>query len=165
MKTHLIYQGTALLLRSSSVLSNRTALVLAAAIDIMDVYMDDFLLPVSDKRFTKNTDLLQGCELSLFFFYKYRIGCTCLDEKCASSAVQKSTGLCAHCNIRKECSQLLVCSGCNRVQYYSKECQVAHWSCHEEDCKKSKIKLASLGGKGKNNVKEKNTNLKGHSRK
>ena len=90
VKTHLIYQGTALLLRSSGVLSNRAALILAPAIDIMDVYMDDFLLPISGKHFMKNTDLSQGCERSLFFFYKFRIGCTCLDKKCASSAVQKN---------------------------------------------------------------------------
>ena len=58
--------------------------------DIMDVYMDDFLLPISGKHFMKNTDLSQGCERSLFFFYKFRIGCTCLGKKCASSAVQKN---------------------------------------------------------------------------
>jgi len=101
-----------------------------------------------DKEYMKNIDLSQGCERSLFQFYKSRIGCACLDEKCAALPVKKSAGLCAHCKCRKERDRLLVCSGCKRKQYYSKECQAADWPSHKEGCKKHKIKLASLKGRG-----------------
>ena len=147
VRTYFVYHGTELLLRSSDVLFNKAALNLTHVITLIEGHVSD-IDRYPDKKFMKNTDLWQGCERSLFQFYKSRIGCTCLDEKCAALTARKSTGLCAHCKIRKERSTLLLCSGCNRKQYCSKECQAAHWSNHKEDCRKHRMKLASLKEKG-----------------
>lgn len=91
----------------------------------------------SDKDFLKNRDLTAGCERSLVQYFRQRIPCSCLDEKYAALQVQPKTGPCGHCRQVKERSALKVCSGCNREQYCSRDCQAAHWPEHKEKCKKN----------------------------
>lgn len=43
---------------------------------------------------------------------------------------------CDHCYERKTPEMLLICAGCTKVKYCSKECQVAAWGYHKKSCQK-----------------------------
>ena len=91
----------------------------------------------TDKEYLKNRDIASGCERSLIQFFRQRIPCSCLDKKYTALKVQPKTGPCSHCKQMKERSALKVCSGCNREQYCSRDCQAAHWPVHKEKCKRN----------------------------
>lgn len=83
----------------------------------------------------KIIDVLEGCERSVLQFYSKRIPCACLDNRYAAAKSKPKTGVCSHCQQRKQRSKLMVCSRCKFQQYCSKECQMASWQDHKEDCK------------------------------
>ena len=68
-------------------------------------------------------------------FYFKRTSCSCLKVKHfeARKAITKA-GICFGCNEEHERALLSVCSRCMVTQYCSRECQVADWPRHEEDC-------------------------------
>ena len=143
VKAHLVSHGTEMILQSEF---NDAALELACAIITMDNYDPDSFSrtlrqPLPDKEYMKNRDLSQGCGRSLVQFYSKRIPCSCLDKKYAALKAQRKTGVCTYCEQRKEHSRLMMCSQCRRQQYCSKECQVAHWTSHKEECEEYSGKL------------------------
>ena len=73
----------------------------------------------------------------LLKFYRKRLSCKCLKRKHleARKAIPKM-GKCTNCNIEKERVELSVCSRCMVMQYCSRECQVAAWPTHKEECDK-----------------------------
>jgi len=78
-----------------------------------------------------------GEEIDIIHFYKQRIPCSCLDEKCSHyEQFQKRGSRCAKCNQKKYYKDLLTCAGCKIVQYCSRECQKLDWPRHKVACKK-----------------------------
>ena len=83
----------------------------------------------------KYRDAIGGCSRSLFKFYMKRMSCTCLNEKYTKlKATQPKTGQCYYCDKRTDRSKLFACSQCNTVQYCTRECQIAHFEQHINDC-------------------------------
>lgn len=67
-------------------------------------------------------------------FYAKRISCGCLDSLYKNVKKQPSVGYCYNCRELKERRTLLICQGCNGIQYCSKECQQMNWSQHRRVC-------------------------------
>ena len=86
----------------------------------------------------KSRDLYNGTksiERDVLKFYRKRATCKCL-KKMHLEARQSTpkTGICWHCQKEKERVLLSVCSRCMVHQYCSRECQVAGWTNHKNDC-------------------------------
>lgn len=83
-------------------------------------------------------------------FYRKRTSCKCL-KKMHLEARKSSpkTGICYCCSKEKERVLLCVCSRCMIEPYCSRECQLANWTKHKEDCdncfKAHKQQTKSLG--------------------
>jgi len=68
-------------------------------------------------------------------FYRKRTSCKCLKKMHLEA--RKSTpkmGICYGCNEEMERVLLSVCSRCMVTQYCSRQCQVANWDKHRDDC-------------------------------
>ena len=68
-------------------------------------------------------------------FFRKRTSCKCLKKMHLEA--RKSTpkmGICYGCNEEMDRVLLSVCSRCMVTQYCSRECQVADWPEHKEDC-------------------------------
>lgn len=89
----------------------------------------------------KVKDALEGCERSLAKFYSKRTPCSCLDEKCSELKKEPKTGMCDHCKQRTLLDTLSICSRCKTRQYCSRECQMAAWPGHKDECKEWARKL------------------------
>ena len=88
------------------------------------------------KTFLRNLDITNGCERSLVKFFVNQIPCNCLDELYAQlKSRTKKMGMCSNCRQMKERSSLFICTGCERIQFCSKTCQLAFVPCHKEHCK------------------------------
>ena len=87
----------------------------------------------------KHRNVLERCKRSLVKFYRKRLLCSCLDELYAEVKPQPKTGFCQHCKQRFERRALKDCTGCNKVQYCSKECQKAAWPYHKKYCKEMRL--------------------------
>merc|ERR1712238_288576 len=63
------------------------------------------------------------------------IPCDCLEEKRIAAKLMEKVAVCYCC--RKEFSKkmMLRCTGCNHVQYCSKECRIVAWSQHKNICR------------------------------
>jgi hypothetical protein len=87
---------------------------------------------------SKRRELERGSisiERDLLKFYRKRLSCKCL--KRMHLEARKTTpkmGKCYNCGIEKERVDLSVCSKCMVSQYCSRECQVARWPRHKNDC-------------------------------
>ena len=71
----------------------------------------------------KNQDIFGGCQRALIRFFSKRAPCSCLSDKYVDATFLPKTGLCAHCNERKERKALLICTSCNERQFCSNKCQ------------------------------------------
>jgi len=83
-----------------------------------------------------NMDIITGCNRSLIKYFVNQIPCNCLDELYA--LVRSTTpkmGKCFGCHQMKERSNLYVCTGCERVEFCSKACQIASVPIHKDLCK------------------------------
>ena len=68
-------------------------------------------------------------------FYSKRVACSCLKDKYKQARKTfGKMGQCMHCEGRKDRSSLVTCGRCKVPTYCSRECQVAHWLDHEENC-------------------------------
>ncbi len=80
------------------------------------------------------------CDKHTFVKYLWRrIPCSCLDEAYEEVKSITKMGLCfsqhcAHPGRIVERSKLRCCSRCRSITYCSRECQVADWSSHKEQC-------------------------------
>ncbi|KAK0716180.1 hypothetical protein B0H67DRAFT_582541 [Lasiosphaeris hirsuta] len=54
----------------------------------------------------------------------------------------KGGGVCRHCGLDRAKDgidlKLLLCGGCRKVKYCSKDCQRAGWRAHKSECKKNR---------------------------
>ncbi len=76
---------------------------------------------------------------TLVKYFWRRIRCSCLDEAYEEVKSITKMGLCfnqhcAHPDRIVERSKLRCCSRCRSITYCSRECQVADWSSHREQC-------------------------------
>ena len=88
-------------------------------------------------------DILEGGERAAVIFFHKRLSCSCLQEKYEQLKDTPKVGKCMHCEVQKERKQLMLCIRCKFGQYCSKECQVADWPCHKEDCRKRSCRPAT----------------------
>lgn len=114
----------------------------AAALMAIDSYspLSDVPLCRLDERDAKvlmrNMDIMNGCYHSLVKFYVNRIPCNCLDDLYAKiRSTTPKMGVCPNCKHTNERNSMFTCTGCERVQYCSKTCQLEHVPLHKENCK------------------------------
>ena len=88
------------------------------------------------KTYLRSLDILNGCQRSLVKFFHESIPCNCLDE--VYSQLRSTTpkmGKCPGCQQMKDRKSIYVCTGCERVSYCNKACQLAHVPNHKDECK------------------------------
>mmetsp|Transcript_9475 Transcript_9475/g.14470 ORF Transcript_9475/g.14470 Transcript_9475/m.14470 type:complete len:273 (-) Transcript_9475:62-880(-) len=76
---------------------------------------------------------------SLVNFFRHRIPCSCLDEKYEEVKDIPKMGICfsSQCTLpngRVEYSKTMYCDRCRSVTYCSRECQIADWKEHKDEC-------------------------------
>ena len=142
VKRNFISTGTQFILHDDIHIS-RLAIGIAAALMYIDSYSPSSpVLPGTiDKRdakdYMRNLDIMNGCQRSLVKIFVKQIPCNCLDELYARvKSVLPKIGKCWGCNQTKERSELYICTGCERVMYCSKKCQLEHVPKHKQACKK-----------------------------
>ena len=134
----MIRMGTNMILKYGLEPETRWALTLAKSIVILEQCVDDtgsISYTYSRVVSRKIKDLYGGSRRDALKFFSKRVSCSCLKSmhQEARRTILK-TGKCYHCKIEKERVALSVCSRCMITQYCSRECQVADWSEHKEDC-------------------------------
>ena len=89
------------------------------------------------KNYMRNSDILNGCNRSLIKYFVNRIPCKCLDESYAKiKLLTPKMGVCIGCGQREDRNSLYMCTGCERVMYCNKACQIAHVHQHKQNCKR-----------------------------
>mmetsp|Transcript_9467 Transcript_9467/g.14455 ORF Transcript_9467/g.14455 Transcript_9467/m.14455 type:complete len:261 (-) Transcript_9467:62-844(-) len=76
---------------------------------------------------------------TLVKFFRKRIPCSCLDEKYEEVKDIPKMGICfsSQCTLpngRVEYSKTMYCDRCRSVTYCSRECQIADWKEHKDEC-------------------------------
>ena len=93
----------------------------------------------SELDFTKMEELGVADEHTLVQFYRKQIPCACLDDKYNEVKSVTKMGLCCNeaCPLldqRAVRSKMVCCARCRKVNYCSRECQVAAWPGHKGEC-------------------------------
>ena len=131
--------GTNMLLSEHIVLGQ--ALTLVKVIVVLENYDGNSFDAVYNSRVsaTKKRDLgsyeTDSSKRDCLKFYSKRTPCSCL--KGMHKEARKNSmkmGLCYGCAEEKERMTLSVCSRCMVAQYCSRECQVATWDEHRDEC-------------------------------
>jgi len=121
---------------------------LACAVTLMLIDSYDPSSPVSAgtfdardaKNHLRNMDIISGCTRSLVKYFVKQTPCNCLDELYAEiKSTTPKMGKCWGCKQKKERSELFICTGCERMQYCSKACQIARVPEHKHDCKRVQV--------------------------
>ncbi|EJK49433.1 hypothetical protein THAOC_31694 [Thalassiosira oceanica] len=102
-------------------------------LELLGTYSDP---NVAKRRAVKTVNkLIGGNRRDVVKFVAKRLPCTCLKDlhRTAREKVKK-VGLCAGCLKRYPRSELFVCTGCNYIEYCSRECQRNNWSHHKIGC-------------------------------
>jgi len=140
VKKNIICNGANYLLGERGFDIQRMSVACAATLMLIDSF--DPSSPVSAgtfderdaKKFVTNGDVLNGCKRSLVKYFVNCTPCNCLDE--LYSKVRSTTpkmSKCVGCGQQKQRSSMFICTGCKRIQYCSKECQIAHVPIHKEE--------------------------------
>ena len=79
-------------------------------------------------------DLNDGLHYDIIKFFHKRSTCQCLEKLYLQERAKSRRALCNYCKVRKERSQLYLCSACLYFYYCSEECQAAAWPDHQEKC-------------------------------
>ena len=115
----------------------------AVALMLFDSYDPSSPIPTGTfddrdaKDYLTNIDVMNGCQRSLVKFFMKRVPCNCLDEMYAQLKITTpKMGDCINCHKRIERSKQHICTGCKRVMYCSKACQLAHVPSHKDECKR-----------------------------
>ena len=89
------------------------------------------------KEWMTNMDVSNGCQRSLVKYFMKQIPCKCLDNLYAKvKSTTPKMAVCPGCQQKKPRKSMFICTACERVQYCSKECQMAHVPRHKENCKR-----------------------------
>lgn len=139
IKKSIIGNGAAYVLHNNQFMS----LGCAAALLIVDSYAPSSTIQRRSfddrdaKTFLRNSDTLNGCKRSLIKYFMNQIPCKCLDESYAKiKLLTPKIGVCIGCGRREDRNSLYMCTGCERVMYCNKACQIAHVDEHKQDCKR-----------------------------
>jgi len=139
VKKSIIGNGAAYVLSNLQFMS----LGCAAALLVIDSYAPTSItLPgkLADhdaKNYLRNSDILNGCKRSLIKYFVNRIPCKCLEESYAKIKIlTPKIGVCISCGRREDRNSLYMCTGCERVMYCNKACQLAHVHEHKQNCKR-----------------------------
>lgn len=87
------------------------------------------------KVWLRNLDIINGCKRSLVKHFVKQIPCKCLEDM--NSRMKSTTekmGICFGCKQKKE-RNTLFSTGCERVQFCSKACQLTFVPKHKDICK------------------------------
>ena len=88
------------------------------------------------KSRTALRDLNDGLQYDIIKFFHKRTSCRCLEKLYLEERAKSRQAACWHCKVRKERSQLYLCSACSYFHYCSKHCQAADWpDNHQRKCK------------------------------
>ena len=135
----LIHIGTNMLLREDSPLSWPSCV--AQSIIALEHYdgSDDIGLVINKRVvMSKWRDIKSDSGSSrrdCLKFYRKRTSCKCLKKiHLEARKTIPKVGFCWHCKDEMERVALSLCSRCMIEQYCSRECQVAAWPKHKEDC-------------------------------
>ena len=141
VKKNIICNGTSYLL-GQNLGPSYMSLVCAMALMLIDSYSP--LTPTSvgnfdsrdAKDYMRNVDIMTGCRHSLVKYFVNQIPCKCLDELYARvKSTTPKMGMCRGCRLMKERNNMFICTGCERIQYCSKACQLADVPNHNFFCK------------------------------
>lgn len=142
MRTYFLANGTGFIQDSDD---NPFAMTWATGLAFAVMILEEFdptksaalgsIAPTS-KKCMEARDVIEGCERSLIRFFKKRIPCSCLDGKYADVRMLPKTSICRHCSERKEKCTMMLCTGCETVQYCSQGCQAKDWPRHKDACSK-----------------------------
>ena len=81
-------------------------------------------------------DDIADCTRETVRFFHKRNSCNCLKEiYYMLKESTKRTAQCWNCRNIVDIRKLSRCDGCNKAQFCSYECAVAHWPKHKEECK------------------------------
>ena len=142
IKKGLVSNGTTAILEvRENIVESLIPMCFAAALMMIDSYAPSSPSYPGDfderdaKAWLKNLDIMNGCNRSLVKFYVNQTPCNCLDEFYTVMKKTPKMGQCVNCHEMKERSKLYICTGCERVQYCSKACQIAHAHKHKKVCR------------------------------
>ena len=93
-------------------------------------------------------ELLAADEHTLVQFFRKQIPCKCLDERYKEVKSITKMGICMNvaCPLPDNMavrSKMVYCTRCRKVNYCSRECQVASWPLHKEKCQKIVMQKAA----------------------
>jgi len=142
VKKNIICNGTTYLLVGENLDSSPMSLACVVTLMYIDTYDPSNPIPLGNfdnrhaKNYLRHVDIVNGCQRSLVKYFMNQIPCYCLNElytqvRCTTPKMGKCWG----CNQMKERSTLYICTGCERVQYCSKACQIEDVPDHKEYCK------------------------------
>jgi len=142
VKKNFVGNGADAFLQLNKKPDSQVSLGFAVASMLIDSYYPSSPIPPGtfDKRdpkiWLRNVDIINGCKRSLVKYFANQIPCNCLDEIHSQiKSTMPKTGKCIGCKQRKERSSFYICTVCERVQYCSKACQIAHVPKHKSYCK------------------------------
>ena len=134
--------ASALLVLSGPSVASSMARSCAAALMFIDSYAPSSPVPPGRldhrdaKVWLRNLDILGGCQRSLVKYFVKQMPCNCLDQIYAEiKSTTPKMGHCQKCRLFKERTNMFICTGCERVQYCSKACQIANVLEHKDMCK------------------------------
>ena len=142
VKKNIISNGVSYLLKKSK---GPSFMPLACAVTLMliDTYDPSSPVPAGvfdeqdAKVWLKQGDIINGCPRSLIKYFVKRAPCKCLDDLYSQiKSVTPKMSKCVGCKQMKERNRTSICTGCERVTYCSKLCQLADVPNHKEYCKK-----------------------------
>ena len=141
VKKNLVYNGVSSLLG----ISGQSIMASSCAIALLYIDSYDPSCPIPSgqpddrdaKVWVRNLDILSGCcQRSLVKFFVNSSPCNCLDEVYAQiKSTTPKMGKCMGCNQIFERTAIFICTGCERVTYCSKPCQIANVPKHKLLCK------------------------------
>ena len=91
-------------------------------------------LSVPDNGRTVLRDLNDGLPYDIIRFFNKRTSCRCLEKLYLEERAKPRIHACWNCKVKKERSQLYLCSACRYYHYCSKDCQAANWHDHQRKC-------------------------------
>lgn len=110
----------------------KSAFPLALAIMIVET-METKQSDLINTLFGPTRDFFDDMERETTRFFAKRNKCHCLKEQYSQLRKKPSSGMCHHCEERKDRKDLKICTCCKIAQYCSKQCQAADWPKHRKN--------------------------------
>lgn len=141
VKKNIICQGASAIIQFDRNPNSKVEFGFAVALMLIDSYAPSCPIPSGNfderdaKKWLRNSDIISGCQRSLVKYFVNQISCNCLDGIYSRIKCNLKMGKCFGCKQNKERTSLYICTGCERVMYCSKACQLSHVPFHKSYCK------------------------------